>query len=183
MPTNRRNDGPEITHALVYDLVIRQGIRQAEVARMLGTTKQNVAHHLRYRSEGDVRIPIRVASETLPWKKVDREHQQSTPYHRVLNHAEYIATHGHGMSQRKLELLRGFYKSLLESDTVLAYAPTVGPRPGMKHGGWAYLPRDHRPVEEGGDGELLLRVNEHATMTDEAYVVWRLPQPEDWPTP
>lgn len=171
----------EITHELVYDLVIRRRMRQVDVAKMLGTTKQNVAYHLRYKTKDDVKIPIAVARESLPWPNVLEEHRQSTPYHRALNHAEYMATRGRGMSRRKLELLRGWYKALTELDQVVAYDPTVPGRPGMKHGGWVYLPRDHRPIDAGGDGDLLLRVNEHTVMSDEAYDLWRLPPEEEWP--
>src|SRR5206468_8206127 len=103
------------------------------------------------------------------------------PYQRAMNHAEFIATGGHGMSDTKLYRLRNWYKMLSDLGVVVLYDPSIEPYPNMSHGGWKYVPRDPRPVSEGRDEDLLLRVNEFAHMSDEAYDIWRLPAVDDWP--
>ena len=84
--------------------------------------------------------------------------------------AIHVATGGKGMSESKLKRLRGFYKILVEQDVVLEFDPELPPIPGVANkGGFAYRPRERR------DGDLIIRVNEHTTLTPEGRLIWCLP--------
>ena len=94
----------------------------------------------------------------------------------------YMATGGKGMTRDRLRTLRGFYQNLIEEDLVVEFDPNIPPgKPegdpksnrkkadGYKFGGFAYQKR----VPE--DGNLIIRVNEHTTLTPEGEVYLTLP--------
>jgi hypothetical protein len=80
---------------------------------------------------------------------------------------EQSNTYESGMSYRKLEDLRRFY--LRMSDRVIEFDPDLPPSEGVSVGGFAYRPR----LPE--DGDLLIRVNDHTTLTDAGREMWRMP--------
>jgi hypothetical protein len=74
------------------------------------------------------------------------------------------------MSADKLNRLRAFYRNIRDNNLVLEFDPSIPPQPGVsKAGGWAYR---HRISE---DGDLLVRVNGHTTLTGDGRSIWRLP--------
>jgi hypothetical protein len=86
------------------------------------------------------------------------------------DHGEYAATGGKGMSKDKLDRLRSFYRKLRTENLVLEFDPSIEPIPGVSsRGGFAFRERTE------ADGDLLIRVNGHTFMTDEARMIWRLP--------
>jgi hypothetical protein len=85
------------------------------------------------------------------------------------DHAEYMATGGKGMSIHKVRRLQTFYRKLDEG-LVVEFNPDLPPEPGVAStGGWAYRKR------QTSDGDLIIRVNEHTTLTDEGKLLWRMP--------
>ncbi|MFD9893336.1 helix-turn-helix domain-containing protein [Amycolatopsis sp. NPDC059027] len=157
---------PRISRAQVLAM-LRQGKKPAQIAKELGVSRQAINHH---RRTMDVKTPLQVAQESIPWKNVDPEHKKSSVWARIVNHAEFLATGGRGMSERKLELLEAWYRNLEDLDVVVEYDPSEPPKPKARFGGWKYVPREDR------DGSLLLRVNAHVEMTDAAYDLWRIPE-------
>lgn len=101
--------------------------------------------------------------------KVSRAQGQTSPYRRLRDHAEFVATDGAGMSDDKLKRLRTFYRKLREGNLVLEFDPNIPPISGVSNtGGWAYR---HRLPK---DGDLLIRVNEFTNFTD-GRDIWRFP--------
>jgi hypothetical protein len=165
---------PKITHSMVKELVEIHGMGLVEAAEALGVSKQLAHYHLYETGPGHVN-PLKEALESMPWKEIQPEHRLAAPAIRATWHAQYIATGGHGMSDKKLRYLRQWYQRLDRDKEVVVYDPAIPPYKGMKTGGWKYVPREER------DGDLLFRENEYTTVTDETRVDWRLPEREFWP--
>lgn len=164
---------PVITIAMIDDLK-RQGLNQTQIAKTLGVTPQAISYIKRGnsrtpRNEPFSQTPREVAMESFPWKNVGHLHSQATPDRRLRDHAEFMATGGKGMSADRLRRLRNFYRRLRREDLVVEYDPEIPPGDENKFGGYAYRPREPR------DGELIIRVNDLAEMSDTAYVIWRFP--------
>lgn len=167
-----------ITRGLIVEL-LNQGLTRAEVARLLGTSRQNVNHHLKNTGgsvpEAEVRSRGRELRKLLPWKDIRPEHTwESAPYQRAMWHLEYATTGGKGMSDAKLLALRQWYDRL--TDFVLEYDPGIAPHKGAKNGGWVYR------LREKEDGDLLVRVNEHVAFGRGEKKYWRQLPREDWPS-
>lgn len=160
---------PRISRSQALAL-LRQGKKPSEIAEIMNESKQAINYVLHHQGTDEVKTPLRVAQESVPWKNVAPEHKKAATWARIINHAEYMATGGRGMSPRKLEMLRNWYRNLERLDAVVEYDPSIPPAPNAKHGGWGYVPREER------DGALLLRVNEYVTMSDAAYELWRIPE-------
>lgn len=161
-----RQPGPgnPLTLAIIEDLK-GKGYSQAEIARMYGVSRQYVSWIKRYYN-GRL-TPAEQVLQHFPFK-VPTEMGQTSPYRRLREHGQYVATWGIGMDKVTLGRLRGFYRKL--TDQVLEFDPNIPPIPRVSsRGGWAYRPR--RPE----DGDLLIRVNEHTELTDEGRRIWRLP--------
>lgn len=141
---------------------------QNDIAEMLGTSRQNISKIVNSVSHPS-RTPREVALDSIPWKNVHDEHLQSRIGRSLRDHAEYVATGGRGMPEDRLKRLLSFYRRLQDRSLVVEYDPTIPPNDENKHGGYAYRSREPR------DGELIIRVNEHAEMSDTAYVTWRFP--------
>ncbi|KGI82059.1 hypothetical protein IL38_06975 [Actinopolyspora erythraea] len=54
-------------------------------------------------------------------------------------------------------------------DFVVEYDPNIPPSEYMKLGGFAYRERELK------DGDLIIRVNEYTTLTNEGKKLWRMP--------
>lgn len=167
--TGRTNDDqPKLTLAIVEDLKVK-GYTQADIARMFGVTRQYVSW-IKYTYGGRLTPRERVLRE-FPWKVPEPMTQQS-PYRRMREHGEYVATNGVGMSPAKLSRLRNFYRKL--RDQVLEFDPAIPPKPGFANkGGFAYRPRTD------DDGDLLIRVNDHTNLTEKGRTIWVFPS--EWP--
>jgi hypothetical protein len=148
----------------------RKKMNQTEIAEMFGISRQAVSYH-KVRYSGS-RTPREIVRDNFPWT-VQKGLHQCSPYKRIMDHGEYMATGGKGMSKDKLSRLRSFYAKLREDNLVVEYDPTIPPTPGVaKLGGFAFRARLSQ------DGDLLIRVNEHTNLTDEGRMIWRFP-PQD----
>lgn len=162
-------DTPELTLAVIEDLK-GKGHSQSEIARMFGRTRQAVSwHKVQY---GGRMTPREEIHQHFPWQ-VPAEQGQSSPYRRMRDHGEYIATGGVGMSKDKLNRLRAFYNKLRDEDLVLEFDPDLPPIEGVSNkGGFAF--RQRVPADE----DLLIRVNEHTRLTEKGRLIWRFPPVE-----
>ncbi len=171
-------DGNEERLSLdIIEMLKRRGMNQSQVAELFGVTRQAVSYWvMTYNGALTARAEILRAhwpftSDPAAIRRpltVSVEHHQASVAHRLRDHAEYYATGGRGMSEDKLDRLATFYPTL--ENRVVMFDPALPPLPGFAlSGGWALVPR------EAGDGRLMLRVNEHTIMTDEAYRIWQLP--------
>ena len=145
----------------------RQGLSQSDIAELFGVTRQAISYHkVTYNGQ---KTPREIALEHFPWK-VPARLNQCAPYMRMRDHAEFMATGGEGMEPWKLKRLRGFYTKLRRYDLVVEYDPVLPPMPGVSNrGGFAYR---HRCED---DGDLIIRVNDHTTMTPEGAELWVFP--------
>lgn len=152
----------------VIESLRNKGWSFSDIAREYDVTRQYVSW-IRTNYKGVSETPREQAKKMFPWN-VSAEFHRSSPHMRLRDHLEYMVTGGKGMSDRKLTLLRGFYKKLREEGLVVEFDPTIPPSPGIYTGGWAYRER------EESDGELIIRVNHLAReLTDEERIVWRFP--------
>lgn len=147
-----------------------KGFNQSQIADEFGVTRQYVSW-IKHTYGGRM-TPREIALKAWPWT-VSAEQSQASPYRRLRDHGEYIATGGKGMSEDKLNRLRAFYRKLREEDVVLEFDPAIPPIPGVSNkGGWAFRRR------VSGDGDLLIRVNEHTLLTADGRKIWRFPRVE-----
>ncbi|ASR77180.1 transcriptional repressor [Mycobacterium phage MyraDee] len=160
------SDKQELSLAIIEDLK-GKGYSQSEIAEMFGVTRQAVSWHKH--TYGGRLTPREIVHQSFPWA-VSTEQSQSSPYRRMRDHGEYVATGGVGMSEDKLKRLRTFYRKLRDDNLVLEYDPSLPPEPGVSNkGGFAF----RRRAPE--DGDLLIRVNEHTHITEEGRIIWRFP--------
>ncbi|WP_233147988.1 XRE family transcriptional regulator [Mycobacterium sp. IS-836] len=165
MTVSIENDG-KLTPAIIDDLK-RKGFNQSQIGQMYGVTRQHVSWVKR--TYGGQLTPREQIMREWPFK-VPVAMGNTSPFKRLRDHGEYIATNGVGMSADKVQRLRSFYRKLRDEHLVLEFDPCIPPIPGVSsRGGWAYRPR----IKE--DGDLLIRVNEHTTLTDAGRRIWRLP--------
>jgi hypothetical protein len=156
----------ELSLSLIEELK-DQGYSQSDIARMFGKTRQAVSWHKR--TYGGKLTPREEVARHFPWK-VPHHQNQSSPYRRLRDHGEYVATGGKGMSKDKLSRLRSFYRKLREGNLILEFDPQIEPISGVSNrGGFAF-----RALTEA-DADLLIRVNEYTCLTDEGRMIWRLP--------
>lgn len=164
MMTKDRSE--KLTLAIVEDLK-GKGYSQTEIAEMFGVTRQYVSW-IKHTYGGRL-TPREEVLKQFPWD-VDTSMQRASPYRRLRDHGEYIATGGIGMSEDKLKRLRNFYNKLRTQDLVVEYDPSIPPTPGVSNmGGFAFRPRTPE------DDDLLIRVNEYTALTDRGRMIWRFP--------
>jgi hypothetical protein len=163
----RTADGKARLSLSIIEDLKNKGFSQSDIARMYGVTRQHVSW-IKHTYGGRL-TPREKALKHFPFK-VPTDQTNASPYKRLRDHAEFVATSGIGMSADKLKRLRTFYRNLRENDLVVEFDPNIPPEPGASiTGGWAYR---HRTPE---DGDLLVRVNEHTTLTGDGRSIWRLP--------
>lgn len=156
---------PELSLAIIEDLKAK-GYSQSEIARMFGVTRQAIsAWKVKYNGK---LTPREEALKHFPWK-VSTLQTQCQPYRFMRDHAEYMATGGKGMDEKKLGRLKVFYRKVLDG-FVVEHDPDLPPEAGVSvHGGWAW----RRHLES--DGDLIIRVNKFVNLTDEGRLLWTLP--------
>lgn len=167
-----KNEPSKLTLAIIEALKSK-GLNQSEIAEIYGVTRQYVSWikhtyggHLTPREEvmkeWPFDVPVRMGN--------------TSPFKRLRDHGEYIATGGAGMSHDKLSRLRGWYRKLREENLVVEFDPTLPPDPGVSSaGGWAYRKR------RKSDGELLIRVNKYTRLTEKGRMIWRFPPADPVP--
>jgi predicted transcriptional regulator len=121
----------KLTLAIVEDLK-GKGFSQSEIADMYGVTRQYVSWIIH--TYGGRMTPRQMVHKHFPWK-VSAEQGQSSPYRRMRDHGEYVATGGVGMSEDKLRRLRAFYQKLREENLVVEYDPNIPPIEGVSNKG------------------------------------------------
>lgn len=162
-------DTEKLSLSVVEDLK-NKGFNQSEIAEMFGVTRQYVSW-IKHTYGGRL-TPREIVLQAWPWT-VSAEQSQTSPYRRMRDHGEYIATGGKGMSEDKLKRLRAFYRKLKDENVVLEFDPTIPPIPGVSNkGGWAF--RNRLP----SDGDLIIRVNEYTDITEDGRMIWRFPRKE-----
>lgn len=163
---NTGNGKQRLTLAIVEALK-NKGLSQSEIARQYGVTRQYVSWIKR--TYGGTLTPREKVMQHWPFE-VPEQMGNTSPFKRLRDHGEYIATWGVGMKTYKLERLRAFYRKLREGDLVVEFDPNIPPIPGVSNvGGWAY--RQRLPE----DRDLLIRVNEYTKLTNEGRNIWRFP--------
>jgi hypothetical protein len=161
---NARSEAP-LTFAVIEELRLK-GYSQADIARMFGVSRQAVSYYKK--TYGGRRTARELVNDHFPWSVPHS--MQGSPYRRLRDHAEFVATGGDGMSQDKLDRLRAFYRKLREENVVIEFNPLIPPEPGVaKAGGFAFRPRLPR------DGDLIIRKNVYTRLTTKGKVIWRLP--------
>lgn len=151
----------------------RKGYNQSQIAAMHGVSRQAVSWHKQ--TYGGFLTYRQVVNKLWPWKTTDL-HGKSKVYQRLRDHGEYVLTRGEGMSADKLGRLRSWWRVLRKDGVVVEFDPELPPLPGISpHGGFAY--RERLPQ----DGVLLIRVNEHTTLTEGGRRIWCWPP--EWPMP
>lgn len=168
MNENRANDA-KLSLSIVEDLK-NKGFTQSDIAEMFGVTRQYVSW-IKYTYGGHL-TPREVVLRHFPFE-VSALQSQASPYRRLRDHGEYVATQGKGMSPDKLQRLRAFYRRLRDEDLVLEFDPSIPPIPGVSNkGGWAFRGR------VSTDEDLLIRVNSFTRLTEEGRMIWRFPPRE-----
>ena len=167
MGRRRKEDSPELSLAVVEDLMSK-GWTQSDIAREYDVTRQYVSWIRHY--YGGRLSPREQMLQHFPFQ-VPARMGQTSPFRRLRDHGEYMATGGVGMSEETLGRLRGFYERL--RNQVLEFDPNIPPIPGVSsQGGWRYVPRTAE------DGDLLIRVNEYTDLTEKGKMIWRFPPVE-----
>src|ERR1700757_2562041 len=142
----------------VVEALKNKGFNQSEIAEMYGVTRQYVSW-IKHTYGGRL-TPREVVLQNFPFQ-VSTEMGNTSPFKRLRDHGEYVATGGVGMSEDKLTRLRAFYRKLHDEHLVVEYDPTLPPEPGVSNaGGWAFRKR------RKSDGDLLVRVNEYTELTE-----------------
>lgn len=157
-------DVEKLSLGVIEDLK-RKGFNQSEIAEMFDKTRQAVSwHKVTYHG---YRSPREVVMDSWPLQ-VPRSMGQTSPFRRLRDHGEYVATGGFGMPEDKLQRLRSWYKRM--ETHVLEFDPSIPPEDGVSvFGGWAY--RSRLPE----DGDLLLRDNEYCNLDHIGRSIWRMP--------
>jgi transcriptional regulator with XRE-family HTH domain len=160
-------DGKAQLTLAIVEALKNKGLSQSDIAREYGVTRQHVSWIKR--TYGGRLSPRETLLQEFPFK-VSAAQGQASPYRRLRDHAEFVATDGVGMSEDKLQRLRTFYRKIRDGKLVLEFHPNIPPIRGVSNkGGWAY--RQRLPE----DGDLLIRVNEFTNLTNEGRDIWRFP--------
>jgi hypothetical protein len=160
-----RGKQPSITLAEIESLK-RQGWTQSDIARDHGCTRAYISWIVR-KYGGTLTHRQLVLEQHFPWK-VPVALQTASGYRRLRDHGELFVTNGVGMPEDSLTRLQSFWRDYW--DHVLEFDPAIPPEPGFaKDGGFARRPRRE------SDGNLLIRVNQYTTLTDQGWHIWSLP--------
>jgi hypothetical protein len=151
----------------LYQSLRSKGFNDSQIAGVVQLSPQSVSR-FKNKHARDLRTPREVAKDAWPME-VPYRFVQCSPYKRLRDHLEYMASGGKGMAEYKLKRLRWFYNRLLDQDLVVEYDPSIPPNSYANTGGWRFVER------EDSDGDLIIRVNQHVKMTDLAWVMFSVP--------
>jgi hypothetical protein len=172
----KRTGGPKgsgLTPALIDELLIK-GHSVTEIGKMFNTSRQNVSQ-MRRRRTGFYQSPReRVLEQNFPWK-VPHAFGQMGLRRAMRDHGDFMATGGKGMAEGALARVRALYRKLTELDAVVEFSPDIPPNEHSSAGGFRLVSR------EDSDGDLMIRVNRHTTLTEEGKMIWRVPRRDLWP--
>ncbi|QBJ00259.1 immunity repressor [Mycobacterium phage Pharaoh] len=151
----------------VIEELRRKGFNQSQIAEMHGVTRQAVSWQKQ--TYGGSLTTRQIVNKAWPFKTTNL-HGKSKPYQRLRDHGEFMRTGSFKtMSEEKTRNLKKWWKKLRDENVVLEFDPNIPPQPGMAGGGFRYVPR------LPSDGDLLIRVNEYTTLTDEGELIWCWP--------
>jgi transcriptional regulator with XRE-family HTH domain len=154
----------------IIEALKAKGYNQSEIAEMYGVTRQHVSW-IKHNYGGRL-TPREMVLQHFPFV-VSTELGNTSPFKRLRDHGEWVATQGIGMSEDKLKRLESWWSKLRDENLVVEYDPTLPPIAGVSNkGGWAYRKR------RASDGDLLIRVNEYTDLTEYGKRIWRLPPPD-----
>ena len=109
----RTADGKERLTLAIVEALKNKGFNQTEIAEMYGVTRQYVSW-IKHTYGG--RLTAReLVLHHFPFK-VPVQMGNTSPFKRLRDHGEYVATGGVGMSEDKLRRLRSFYRKLREDN-------------------------------------------------------------------
>lgn len=144
----------------------RKGFNQTEIADMHGVSRQAVSWHKT--TYGGAKTTRQIVNKAWPWQTT-AQHGKASPFQRLRDHGEFIASGGREMSDFKRGRHAAWLKMMRENDFVLEFDPNIPPTAGVSPaGGFAYRKRD--PQTDGFD--LLIRVNEFTNLTPEGRRLW-----------
>lgn len=148
---------------------------EAEIGALWGLSKARVSQ-IKNLAPGDTSQTLRQqATRHFPWKLTNSA-SNSNLARCLRDHLEYVFLQGKSvsppsdMSPRKLRDLASFYRKLETENVVVEYDPTLPAVAADRVAGWILRPR------QKSDGDLIIRVNKYATMTEEAYILFRRPE-------
>ncbi len=111
--------------------------------------------------------PLDIVRIHFPWN-VAPDVVDADPYLSMRAYGDWVATGGNGLPEATLNRARELVQLLRKNNAVLEYDPTLPAVAGLSdRGGFAL--RDRTPA----DDDLLVRANEHTTLTVEGRMIWR----------
>ncbi|WP_028462897.1 hypothetical protein [Nocardia sp. 348MFTsu5.1] len=157
---------PELSKEVIESLKAK-GYTQTAIADMYGVTRQAVSWHLK--TYGGQLSTRQIVNESWPWETKDF-HGKAVAFRRLRDHGEFMRTGSKDMSLDKMKRLKSWWKRLRDENLVVEFDPNIPPMPGVSStGGFAYR---ERTVE---DDDLLIRVNEFTTITEQGKMIWCWP--------
>jgi hypothetical protein len=99
-----------------------KGLSQSDIARMYGVSRQAVSWHKRH--YGGRLTPREKVLEHFPFE-VPTDMGYTSPFKRLRDHGEYVATGRVGMSKDKLQRLRALYRKLREEGLVCSNSTRI----------------------------------------------------------
>ena len=148
---------------------IDQGMKQSEVAREYGVTRQYVN---RLAKQGGYVSSMTIINDHLPWEFDTSEYQENTLYQVFRLTATYNLEGDKAFinapsSRRKV---RSFVKRLTIYNQVIDFDPDYPPIPGVVNShGFAYVPRSPE------DDDFMMKIRPGVRVTNVGNRIWRLP--------
>jgi hypothetical protein len=168
------DEPPKLTPALIEELKNRinpatgRFYSQSDIADMFGVTRQHVSW-VKHQTDGYSRTLREQVLATFPWGDEAKPFSKAHAARMLRDHAEYMVNGGQYWPEyRRARLLR-WYRRLRDEGLVVVFNAEIPPSEGNRLGGYAYQPREER------DGELIVRVDEPAELSEQAVVIWRFP--------
>jgi transcriptional regulator with XRE-family HTH domain len=107
----RTADGKERLTLAIVEALKNKGLSQSDIARQYGVTRQYVSW-IKHTYGGRL-TPREAILKEFPFQ-VPQAQGQTSPYRRLRDHAEFVATDGVGIAEDQLKRLRSFYRKLRE---------------------------------------------------------------------
>jgi hypothetical protein len=143
-----------------------QGHNDSQIAEMHDVTRQYISWIKRQYGR---RTKRQLVLEPNYFWQVPTKMNDAAPNRMLRDHGHWVAGNGDGLSADRIRRLRGFWRKLRTEDVVVEFHPDIPPNPGVANkGGFAYRPRT------AADGNLMIRVNDWTTMTDDARRIWSM---------
>ena len=147
--------------------MLKNGIRQSEIARTYGVSRQYVN---KLAKQGGHEPIVTVVSENMPWV-VPSEYYGNTLYQglRLIAHANYGGYET--LTGSSLAKIRALLKKLIQFHLVIDFDPSYPAVPTLTNTpGFAYVPRTE--VDE----DFMIKIKPGVRITPEGDKMWRLPK-------